>query len=62
MYQWAYPSDWLAAHVDKLAEAKDVPQLRALINHLMRQLTEDDIQDIFQEEMDRDGYFNEEEN
>ena len=53
-YRWAYPSDWLN---DKIASSDDVVFLRGVIDSLMSNLPEDDLQDLFQTEMDADGYF-----
>lgn len=58
-YSWEHPSDWLGDKIDAYANAKNLNELRALANHLMSKLDEDDIQDLFQPEMDADGYFDE---
>lgn len=54
-YRWAHPSDWLNDHVDE--SRGNNAELIAIIDTLMSKLTEDDLQDLFQSEMERDGYF-----
>jgi hypothetical protein len=52
-YKWAYPSDWLNDKID----AAEPTELRGIVNAIVTKLAEDDIQDLFQAEMDADGYF-----
>lgn len=54
-HKWAYPSEWLNDHVDE--SRGNNAELFSVINTLMSKLSEDDIQDLFQAEMERDGYF-----
>ena len=54
-YKWAHPSEWLNDHVDN--SRGNNAELFSIINALMTKCSEDDIQDLFQAEMDRDGYF-----
>lgn len=54
-YTYDYPSDWLNEKLDRW----DATDLRSALLSIMTVLSEDDIQDIFQAEMDRDGYFEE---
>jgi hypothetical protein len=54
-YRWDSPSSWLR---QKLTEGTaQTLQARAL--RLAAALDDDTIQDLFQDEMDEDGYFNE---
>jgi len=50
-YQWAYPFAWLEHHIEDMS----AEELRILIPKLI--IDNDQIQDIFQEEMSEDGYF-----
>ena len=55
-YRWDHAADWLAWKV----QGEPAPaQLRGIIRALMGKLPEDDIQDIFQSEMEADGFFDE---
>ena len=51
---WKCPHDWLA---EKSAEEEDPVKLRTFIRELAGKLDCDSIQDLFQGEMDEDGYF-----
>ena len=55
-YRWENVGDWLH---DRIANA-DEPWLRQAIRDLATVLDYDTIQDIFEDEMDEDGYFEEE--
>ena len=60
-YRWSHPSEWLSFHVDRLANddsAEAHSELVKLVMSLASLLDGDQIQDLFQDEMDRDGYFN----
>lgn len=52
-YRWDSPGDWLA---EKIA-AGDEYALRGYLNAIVGTLDSDTIQDIFQAEMQTDGYF-----
>jgi hypothetical protein len=52
-YRWSSPHDWLDDH----CATADVLELRSVIRDLLSKLTGDDLQDLFQTEMDADGYF-----
>lgn len=57
-YRWDSASEWL---LEKVREKSDDPSyLMGVIDCLIDKVDSDDIQDIFQSEMDEDGYFNEE--
>jgi hypothetical protein len=56
-YRWGYPSDWLGEKLDTLAAEGNVVELKSIANELLRNCAEDDIQDVFQVEMEADGYF-----
>lgn len=52
-YRWAGPHEWLA----EKATSDDPVYVRGLLNSLLRYIDAEDIQEIFQAEMDADGYF-----
>jgi hypothetical protein len=52
-YRWTSPAEWL---VDK-AESMDRESLIATISELAFKHDSDTLQDLFQSEMDEDGYF-----
>jgi len=54
-YRYEYPSEWLAEYVNLYSD--DPLRLRAVIWDLVSKLSEDDIQDLFQAEMEADGFF-----
>ena len=56
-YKWNNPGDWLHERVQSAGE--DV--LRGYLTAIIGSLDSDTIQDIFQSEMDADGYFDEDE-
>ena len=56
-FRWSYPSDWLNDTVTEAVDRHDIAELVSIINGLIPMLPEDDIQDLFQNEMDADGYF-----
>jgi len=54
--KWNSPHEWLL----DMARSLDNPaELVSLIGALAGRLDSDSIQDLFQDEMDQDGYFNE---
>jgi len=53
-YKFPSPRVWL---YEKLTETNDIRTLRSYAYELLLMLDSDQIQDVFQEEMDRDGYF-----
>lgn len=53
-YEWATPGEWLQ---QKIMREEDIVQLRSVALLLTEELTSDEIQDVFQEEMAGDGYF-----
>ena len=66
-YQWSNPGEWLESHVDLLLDRVRVGgrqcrrtaalDLAALARTLGRELDADQIQDLFQDAMEEDGYF-----
>lgn len=52
-YKWDTPYDWLR---DKIQTGNETA-LRSIANTMLRELDADQIQDLFQEEMGADGYF-----
>ena len=55
-YQWDHPAEWLTEKVNG-DWFKDATELRAAIFSMLEKLDGDDLQDIFQSDMDDDGYF-----
>jgi len=52
-FRWATPEEWLIWSLKEWDRNKLVNTIRCLID----KMDSDDIQDIFQQEMDEDGYF-----
>lgn len=55
-YKYEHPYEWLREYVSNI---KDEQTLKSIIFSLMSKCDGDMIQDIFQNEMDNDGYFDE---
>lgn len=53
VYRWAFPSEWLADRVGRWSRV----ELEIAIARLAARIGEDAIQDLWQDAMDRDGYF-----
>lgn len=53
--KWKNPHQWLIEHSRKFR--RQPPALLGIIRRLARALDADTIQDLFQEEMKEDGYF-----
>jgi hypothetical protein len=53
-YRWAHPSEWLDHWIE---QHQDVAALDSLARALAAELDSDQLQDLFQAEMDADGYF-----
>lgn len=53
------PHDWLDAYLTRLADNNDIAGLFAECQTLANLLDADAIQDEYQTEMDKDGYFSE---
>jgi hypothetical protein len=59
-YRWSYPSDWLESRLKEYTEQGQSDAITNLYNTataLASKLSSDEIQDLFQSEMDADGYF-----
>jgi hypothetical protein len=56
-YKWKHPQDWL---FDKMKEARP-QELFSLACELLQLVDADQVQDVFEAEMDADGYFDEDE-
>lgn len=56
-YKFENPFDWLAFHISKETQSEE--QLKAIILEMARVMCSDDIQDLFQDLMEDDGYFEE---
>ncbi len=52
------PFEWLDDYLTRLADSGDVVALFAECKNLANRLDGDDIQDEYQIEMEKDGYFN----
>lgn len=55
-YKWSHPIEWLDHFIDSYAE-RPVEDVLKLAKDLASKLDGDTIQDLFQQEMDDDGYF-----
>jgi hypothetical protein len=53
-YKWANPNEWL---IDVIKKTDDIQTLKSIFFSFISGLDSDYIQDIFQDEMDADGYF-----
>jgi hypothetical protein len=53
-YKWDSPQEWLTG---KINATDDVSVLRSIMTSVIDRLDSDQIQDVFQSEMDKDGYF-----
>lgn len=53
-YRWWTPGDWLA---EKVGNTTDPHALRGMLYSLLDKLDSDTIQDVFQSDMEADGYF-----
>lgn len=53
-YKYASAHEWLREH---LSSIEDVEMLRQLAYQFARKMDGDDIQDLFEKEMDADGFF-----
>ncbi len=59
-YKWSHPAEWLNHKIDDSKEASfAVTELASMCRLLASKLDGDTIQDLFQDEMDEDGYFQE---
>lgn len=61
-YRWiGNPADWLNDRIDSAKGGKFAEtDLAIMCRKLASKLSADDLQDLFQDEMDADGYFKEE--
>lgn len=56
-YKWGHPSEWLDDYISDVASRNDTETLTQIARELAQQLDGDQIQDLYQEVMDSDGYF-----
>jgi hypothetical protein len=56
-YRWSHPSEWLDDRIRTLTTEEDHDALADIAQSLAGRLDGDSIQDLFQSEMDADGYF-----
>lgn len=54
-YRWSHPQEWLQDYIKERSE--DANELFSLASELAQHLDGDQIQDLFQSDMDADGYF-----
>lgn len=59
-YKWDSPREWLDDKIDQLANQNDVNGLTQILTDLLPNIDNDTIQNIYQDEMDEDGYFEDE--
>lgn len=59
-YKWASPHDWLIAKISRHNDANEVSELVSICQDLVGEVDNDTIQDMYQSEMDADGYFDSE--
>ncbi|MNC99146.1 hypothetical protein D3C83_173230 [compost metagenome] len=60
-YKWKSAAEWLDEKIDNLRDGKFAEQdIAAIARALASKLDGDSIQDLFQDEMDEDGFFKEE--
>lgn len=57
MKKWKNPHQWLLEHVERRAASRTVSAWLRIIRKLVHGLDADMIQLLFQEEMKKDGYF-----
>ena len=58
-YKWSGPHEWLADHTNPLNPKNSAEYLYNALCCLALQVDSDTIQDVFQDEMDETGYFDE---
>jgi hypothetical protein len=58
-YKYESPHEWLSEKVTQAYQSGNSSYLAGLLNDIIPKLDGDTIQDIFQDEMDGDGYFDE---
>jgi hypothetical protein len=56
-YRWAHPIEWLEERISALANDANIDGLSDIARACAGVLDSDTIQDIFQSDMDADGYF-----
>lgn len=56
-YRWDSPREWLDEKIDKLANAGDANGLHEVLIDLLPNIDSDIVQNIYQSEMDEDGFF-----
>ena len=59
MYKWESAHDWLYDRMKKKFAEEDWQWVRVFFWTLACQLDSDQIQDVFEHSMDKDGYFDE---
>ncbi len=53
-YRYESPHCWLA---DKIRRIDDLAELKSMLTSIFEKIDPEDIQDVFQTDMDADGYF-----
>lgn len=59
LYRWGSPLEWLYDRITRLMIADDAVALANDFRCVADKLDADDVQDVFQDDMARDGYFQE---
>jgi hypothetical protein len=59
-YRWQSPLAWLRWKIDELTIGNNIIALSTMFIVLAITLDNDQIQDVFERDMDKDGYFEEE--
>ena len=55
-YRWASPAEWLSEKIQGF-EVLDFHRLKELALAMLSDLDSDQLQDLFQDDMEEDGYF-----
>jgi nitrate/TMAO reductase-like tetraheme cytochrome c subunit len=56
-YRWDSPHEWLRDKLNKLANDDEINEILSIAQQLSAHLDADVLQDLFQREMDDEGYF-----
>jgi hypothetical protein len=56
-YKWSCPNVWLIQKIYRLEHAGETAEMSKMFRDLVRLQDHDTIQDLFQNQMDADGYF-----
>lgn len=56
-YQWGHPAEWLESRLTTLADDENMNEILSIARDLASKVDGDALQDLFQSDMDADGYF-----